>query len=244
MSLPSGGYVVTTIAPGTIVTVSGQENDSYVLEINDTTYTYVPKKDFLEGINYATGENIVDLRSILPDAIFHMDWTMDNNITGRGLYPPIPLLQTDTAMCLMKAAEQFRQDGYGLVIHDAYRPSSAQFAIWEIIKDKNFVVDPYTSTSWHNVGKAVDVSLYDLRTGQELEMPCDVYDFGIKASRLSDALWSGAAQENAYYLAYVMQSAGFGIIESEWWHFEYTDKEAPSMNRMLNYAELDYEPAS
>jgi D-alanyl-D-alanine dipeptidase len=62
--------------------------------------------------------------------------------------------------------------GYGLLIHDAYRPWYVTWMFWEATppEDHVFVADP-AQGSRHNRGCAVDLTLYDLKTGKAVEMP-------------------------------------------------------------------------
>ena len=57
--------------------------------------------------------------------------------------------------------------GYGLLIHDAYRPWFVTKIFWEATPPgkRIFVADP-SEGSRHNRGCAVDLTLYDLKTGK------------------------------------------------------------------------------
>ena len=244
MSSPGGGYVVKTISTGTHVQAAGEDLNHLVIRFGDGIYAYAPKKEFTEGECYAQLEGAVDLRGYLPHAVFQLDFTTESNVTGRSLYPPIPMLELNAAQMLYQAAERFYEDGYTLVIHDAYRPITAQYAIWEAVREIEYVVDPYLSNSWHNVGRAVDISLIDNRTGREVELPTAVYEFDPIASRLSMDDWSMFARNNVLYINQIMEEAGFEGIQSEWWHYEMTSIELPVMENMLNYTDLVFEEAT
>ncbi len=168
----------------------------------------------------------VDLQSYLPNARFNLLFASDQNITGRALYEARPILEEKTAKKLLAAAEKFAEDGYGIVIYDAYRPMSAQWELWEIVRDAKYIADPNDWGSWHQRGRAVDISLYDLETGEELEMPTPMHTFDAKASRFGDCRkqWTEAAKENSDYMTRVMLSCGFETISTEWWHFQYTGR--------------------
>lgn len=175
-----------------------------------------------EPVSYVHIPHAVDLREYLPDARFDIINATENNVTGRILYPAIPLMEEESAALLKEAYEIFKADGYAMVIYDAYRPKSAQKALYDIVKDHRFIADPYNSRSWHNLGRAVDISLAHSETGELLEMPSPMHTFNESAMRRFHDSWSPEVRQNVDYMTDVMTSCGFGTITSEWWHFEYT----------------------
>jgi len=175
-----------------------------------------------QPVSYVHIPHTADLRELLPDARFDIINATENNVTGRILYPAIPLMEEESAALLKEAYDIFKADGYTMVIYDAYRPKSAQKALYDIVKDHRFIADPYNSRSWHNVGRAVDISLADSLTGELLEMPSGMHVFNESAMRRFHDSWSTDVQQNVDYMTEVMTSCGFGTITSEWWHFEYT----------------------
>jgi D-alanyl-D-alanine dipeptidase len=92
---------------------------------------------------------------------------------GEAVYPEArAFLQRPAAEALLSAHRWLKEQGFGLVIYDAYRPWSVTKLFWDITPpDKRvFVADPSTG-SVHNRGCAVDFGLFDLRTGRIVEMP-------------------------------------------------------------------------
>ena len=244
-SKPGSGYVVETLTTGSIVNAVGIQDGYAVLKLTSRGYAYAPANLFMKGENYATIDGAVDLRIVLQHAIYDMDFTTKNNITGRSLYPAIPLLETTTALRLQKADELFYKYGYIMVVHDAYRPITAQYSIWEAVPETTYVVNPYITPSWHNVGKAVDISLINAATEEPVELPTEIYTFTPASFRNNSDSWSQKARENVQMMTDIMAQAGFDSIESEWWHYEMkNDKGLPNMNQILNYAEIVFEPAS
>lgn len=73
--------------------------------------------------------------------------------------------------------------------------------------------------SLHNLGIAVDLTLEDLSTGNEISMQTSMHDL---------SQYSVLSRNNtaANALAGIMKGAGFGDLVSEWWHFQ--DNEARS----------------
>ena len=122
---------------------------------------------------------------------------------------------------LSRAQEALEEQGFSLLIWDAFRPVEAQFRLWEVCPDPVYVADPETGFSSHSRGNTVDVTLTDLE-GNDVEMPSGFDDFSPLADRdYSDA--SPAAAANAALLEDVMEECGFRPYSGEWWHFTDTD---------------------
>ena len=76
--------------------------------------------------------------------------------------------------------------------------------------------------SKHNRGCAVDLSLYDLATGREVEMP-GAYD---EMSERSHPSYAGGTPEQRAArdtLRAAMEKEGFTVEHNEWWHFNHRD---------------------
>lgn len=243
-SRPADGYTVCSLSSGYQGIAVGFDGDSIVLRMSDTQYAYAPKDCFTEGACFAVLDNTYDLRGFLPHAEFSMDFSTSVNFTGRSLYPAIPLLETHAAEKLLAAAEQFWRDGYEIVIRDAYRPVTAQHELWKQIEDSTYIVNPDTDTSWHNVGRAVDISLLDRTSGEEVELPSPVYDFSPASFRSNCESWTTEAQNNVRYITETMENAGFSSVDSMWWHYEYRAQGIPYMPKKLNYLDIVYVPLS
>lgn len=113
------------------------------------------------------------------------------------------------------------EQGYGLKIWDAFRPPAAQFVMWEICPDGNYVADPNRGFSSHSRGNTVDLTLI-AADGMEAVMPTGFDDFSPKADRdYSDV--DPEAATNALILENAMTAAGFKPYFGEWWHFSDTD---------------------
>lgn len=207
------------------VTVVGSEGEFLKLWLEDGREGYSDKKYYSKTgyeYPYVSVPNAEDLRLLIPDAEFDILFASENNITGHAMYAPIPILETTTANMLLQAADTFREMGYRLKIYDSYRPKWAQEELYSIVQDNRYIANPSTGGSWHNVGRAVDMSLIDIETGEELEMPTPMHTFNSTASRFSSSKWSEEARKNVEMMTDVMVGVGFKTIETEWWHFEYT----------------------
>ena len=233
-----GGEVIYNLTSGEQIQVLSAD-DGYVYFLSPLGYCYAPSDMFLPGKAYAYVEGAVDLRGYIPEAIFDLDFASENNITGRSLYPPIPLIEETTAEMLLEAYEIFKADGYIMKICDVYRPVSSQQALFNKVGDNAFIADPSKGGSWHNSGRAIDMTLIDEYTGLELEMPTEMHTLNYSAARSNHTTWSEEVQENVEYMTRVMTSLGFTTIDSEWWHFE-NRGEGGYMDRELDYSTIEY----
>lgn len=160
------------------------------------------------------------------DATFKLDirYATENNFTGQQVYPEArAFLQRPAAEALVKVSHDLKPMGYGLLIFDGYRPWSVTKKFWDITPPdkRQFVADPKEG-SRHNRGCAVDLTLYDLQTGEQVEMPGN-YDEMSERS-YSDYTGGSEAQRQARdLLRRVMEAHGFTVYKYEWWHFDYKD---------------------
>ncbi len=109
------------------------------------------------------------------DASIHLDirYATANDFLGTPVYSQArAFLQRPAAEALLRVQQKLKPLGYGLLIHDAYRPWYVTKIFWDATppEGKIFVADP-AQGSRHNRGCAVDLTLYDLATGKLIEMP-------------------------------------------------------------------------
>lgn len=171
--------------------------------------------------------NKADLVEVVRlDSSIHLDirYATPNNFTKRIVYPKaVAYLQRPAAEALVQVNQSLKASGYGLLVFDGYRPWSITKLFWKITpkQDREFVADPRKG-SRHNRGCAVDLTLYELRTGNAVKMPGE-YD---EASERSYANYSGGTEQERKMrdlLRSVMESNGFTVLQNEWWHFDYRD---------------------
>lgn len=168
-------------------------------------------------------EPLIDLQALIPDAVLDIRYATKDNLTGRPLYPfAAAFLRRSAAAKLEKAAADLRSKGYRLVIYDAYRPLSAQKALWAAKPDPRFVADPAKGSS-HNRAGAVDAALADAE-GRPLEMPSGFDEFGPRARHGAPGV-PVRARRNAEVLKAALEGAGLIAYDGEWWH--YRDPDAP-----------------
>src|SRR3984893_11628027 len=175
---------------------------------------------------------LVELSALDPTIKLDIRYATANNFLGVPVYSQArAFLQRPAAEALWRAHNKLKEMGYGLLIHDAYRPWYVTKIFWEATpEDKRiFVADP-SQGSRHNRGCAVDLSLYDLATGKPIEM-VGVYD---EMSERSYPGYPGGTPLQRWHtelLRHAMEDEGFDVYEVEWWHFDYQDWRAyPILN--------------
>ena len=151
-------------------------------------------------------------------------YATDDNFMGRRLYPsPRLFLVRQTARKLAVAQDRLseKRPGLRLKVWDAYRPMSVQRQMWTVQSKENYVADP-AKGSVHNRGCAVDVTLADA-DGNDLAMPTEYDDFSEAACPETIRAQTTTEAENFRVLRECMESAGFEVLPSEWWHFNDSD---------------------
>jgi D-alanyl-D-alanine dipeptidase len=143
-----------------------------------------------------------------------------DNFMKKPLYPIAKaFLRKPAADALLAVQRDLAPRGLGIKVHDAYRPYRVTEAMWEPIKNPDYVADP-AKGSRHNRGAAVDLTLIDLRTGAEVPMPTAYDDFTEHAAHAYMDL-PAEALANRALLREVMTKHGFDPLPSEWWHYDF-----------------------
>ncbi|HEY0321517.1 MAG TPA: M15 family metallopeptidase [Pyrinomonadaceae bacterium] len=151
-------------------------------------------------------------------------YATSNNFLGKPVYTEArAFLQRLAALALRRVNRKLRRKGYGLLIFDGYRPWSVTKIFWDATPEakRAFVADPRQG-SRHNRGCAVDLTLFDIKTGQPLKMPSDYDDFSERAHPNYQG-GTIAERHNRDTLRAAMEAEGFTVYENEWWHFDYKD---------------------
>ena len=169
------------------------------------------------------------------DARVRLDirYATTNNFLGSVFYGSAhAFLQRPAALAIVRAARALRPLGYGILIHDAYRPWYVTKVFWDATPPASrwLVADP-SQGSKHNRGAAVDVTLYELATGAPVEMP-STYD---EATPRARADFPGGTTRQRWHRALlrrVLEAEGFTANPSEWWHFDFRDwQRYPILNK-------------
>ncbi|MEZ2337597.1 M15 family metallopeptidase [Mucilaginibacter sp. RCC_168] len=175
-------------------------------------------------------KQLVEIKRYIPQIALDIRYATANNFMHRRMYQQA---NAYARLPVVKALQQVEADlqsrGLGLKIYDAYRPYSVTVKFYEMTSDTNFVADPRKGSK-HNRGCAVDLSLIDLKTGKELDMPTSFDSFSRKAAANYPAL-SKKQLDNRELLKTIMQIHGFKVLNTEWWHYDF--------NGWANYELLD-----
>jgi len=154
------------------------------------------------------------------DLKISMKLSTDDTTIGEPFYRRnLCMLQYDLLPKLKRAMDIFAEDGYKIIIYDAYRPTSVQQRWFDVVKVHAWVANPQIGLGGvHDRGTAIDMSLID-KDGKELEFATPMHTFTVESSRHSKTM-SEEARKNMDYMTEVMTSCGFTYIDSEWWHFQ------------------------
>jgi D-alanyl-D-alanine dipeptidase len=173
-----------------------------------------------ELVARSADKRLLDVTQTAPGVSIDIRYATENNFMKRALYPEAAaFLRAPAARALAAAHEELRTRGLGIRVYDAYRPYGVTKAMWEPIRNPDYVADP-AKGSRHNRGCAVDVTLVSLATGEELPMPTPYDDFTPRAHHEFADL-PPEAIANRLLLRETMERHGFVALESEWWHYDF-----------------------
>ena len=166
--------------------------------------------------------DLVELRKLDPTIKLDVRYASTNNLFGTVFYSqPRAFMQRAPAEALVRINRKLKESGYGLLVHDGYRPWYVTKVFWDAAPEdkKAFVADP-SKGSRHNRGAAVDLSLYDLRTGKPVEM-VSTYDETTDRAHPDYPGGTSLQRWHRDLLRRAMEADGFTVFELEWWHFDY-----------------------
>ncbi|HSQ76976.1 MAG TPA: M15 family metallopeptidase [Bacteroidota bacterium] len=172
----------------------------------------------------AAARTLVELVTLDSTIRLDVKYATHDNFMGRPMYAQARVfLQRPAAEAVVRAHCSLAAKGFGLLVFDGYRPWAVTKKFWDETPpvQRKFVGNPRKGSK-HNRGCAVDLTLFDLTTGQEVSMPSRYDDFSDKAS----SSYQGGTPEQRTrraLLRAVMEREGFRVEPSEWWHFDYKD---------------------
>lgn len=169
---------------------------------------------------------MIELIKLDPTIKLDIRYATENNFVGRQVYPEArAFLQKPAAKAVVRVHKKLKKQGLGLVIFDGYRPWTITKLFWDVTPEdkRKFVANPEKGSK-HNRGCAVDLSIFDLKTGALVPMPSAYDEFTERAS----PNYSGGTEEetrNRELLRKLMEAEGFTVNPNEWWHFDYKNWE-------------------
>ena len=204
----------------------------YGLEIINTYEGY------LESVAADPDMELVDLSTFIPGVVLDIRYATENNFTGTQIYTsPEAYARRPVAEALLAIQEELATRGLGLKIFDAYGPYAATLYFYEVYQDTVFVASP-TKGSNHNRGFAVDLTIINLETGEELEMPTEFDEFTeVAAAGYMDL--PDLVIYNRTLLFDIMVRHGFTPYDGEWWHFNYSKERDKYPIMDIPFEELD-----
>ena len=168
--------------------------------------------------------DLVELTKLDPTIHLEIRYATTNNFLGSKFYAEArAFMQRPAAEAVARAAHALEPLGYGLLIHDGYRPWFVTKTFWEATpQEKKWLVADPSKGSKHNRGCAVDLTLYDLKTGRVIEMPSTYDESTLRAFAFYPG-GTGLQRWHRALLRRVMEAEGFAVNPEEWWHFDHKD---------------------
>ena len=177
--------------------------------------------------------DLIELTSLDPTIKLDIRYATTDNFLSSPMYQQAKAyMQRPAAEAVMRASKELHKQGFGLLIHDSYRPWYVTRMFWDGTPPEGhiFVADP-SQGSRHNRGCAVDLTMYELVNGQPVKM-VGVYD---EMSPRSYPYYPGGTSKQRWLravLRHAMEEQGFSVYETEWWHFDYADWQSyPILNQ-------------
>ena len=188
------------------------------------------------------------LTDVIPDMLLEIRYYSTFNFVGEridGYKAPVAYLTKETALALKKANDDLKKQGYIIEVFDAYRPQSAveHFKRWakdleamemkpyyypNVDKSELFKLGYIAEKSSHSRGAAVDLTIVDMMSGQELDMGSAFDFFGEISHSLHTEGLTETQINNRMILRRAMMANGFKPMAEEWWHFSLENEPYPN----------------
>ncbi len=171
-----------------------------------------------------SNKQMVDLKTLIPTIVLDIRYASNKNFMQRPMYTgrvTTTYLRLPVAKALAQVQKELNGKGLGLKIFDAYRPYSVTERFWELVMNEKYVADPKKG-SGHNRGTAVDLTIINLQTKKEMEMPTGFDNFTDTAHQSFMQL-PFLLLENRKFLKDIMEKYGFKKMDTEWWHYSWPD---------------------
>jgi len=166
-------------------------------------------------------QDLIELTRPAFDIELDLAYATQDNFTGKPIYARAgAYLHRDAAAHLTKANRLAASAGLRLKVFDAFRPSEAQWVLWEHTPDPDYLADPRKGSP-HSRGVAVDLTLVGA-DGKPLDMGTGFDDFSDRAHHGNTDI-DAQAQRNRMMLLGIMTAAGWDHYLKEWWHYQLFD---------------------
>lgn len=177
-------------------------------------------KAYKRQVKASPDKQLVEIKQYIPDVVLDIRYATTNNFMHRRMYlQPKAYVRLPVVKALQAVQADLHSRGLALKIYDAYRPYTVTVKFYEMTPDTNFVANPRLGSK-HNRGCAIDLSLIDLKTKKELDMPTPFDSFSKKASANYPGI-SKLQMANRELLKTIMQAHGFTVLPTEWWHYDF-----------------------
>lgn len=190
-------------------------------------------------VNAQGEDELINPRDLIPDIVIDMRYASadhefrslpEGDILLPKMYTANECLVVYSAIAPLKMAQDSLRnirehngtsypEGIGIKLWDGYRPRAVQYLFWDIYPNGAYIANP-ASGSKHNRGGAIDLTLIDYATGEELLMPTDFDDFSNRASHSYNSLSADARANRQLLVDVLVDYAGFNLYSAEWWHYE------------------------
>lgn len=165
-------------------------------------------------------KELIEIKKFIPNIKLDIRYASKNNFAKKAVYKQArAFARLPVVEALRNVQNELNQSEIGLKIYDGYRPYRVTVDFYEIASDKSFVANPKDG-SRHNRGCAIDLTLINLKTGKELEMPTPYDSFAPEAAADFNNL-SEQVIRNRELLIKTMEKNGFKVLNNEWWHFDF-----------------------
>jgi D-alanyl-D-alanine dipeptidase len=174
--------------------------------------------------------------SQLNNITVDLRYASNDNFVGRDLYSPYDCawLHVEAAAGLEKAVQWLADaaPGHRMLVLDALRPQRVQQQLWDALAGtdlQSYLAAPQRG-SIHSFGMALDITIQDA-SGQELDMGTgfdemsEVSHPALEPAMLAGGRLTPAQLDNRRLLRGAMTAGGFVGINSEWWHFDFGNRD-------------------
>jgi D-alanyl-D-alanine dipeptidase len=190
---------------------------------SDNKYGLKVIKDYQEYHKTVLADSsniLLNIKQLIPNITLEIKYATKDNFIGEAVYKlPLAFARKPVVEALAKIQKELEKQGLGIKIWDAYRPYTITDLFYERTHDTMYVSVPWKG-SRHNRGCAIDLTLIDLKTGKELEMPTPFDNFTNKAHPDFMQLTKNILANRSFLIS-IMEKYGFTVYNSEWWHFDF-----------------------